>query len=150
VIFSGFVGGETSAVLGGALAYGGSSQGASAAGSYAITPRGYSAGNYTLNYVNGVLTVAGIPSPVGAGLNGAYQTALNTIAGMGNAMGGGTGGAGGARGTGSTGSADSANGDGAGGTSRAVDDDQVNVLDDGARMRALNAAAAEGAQGRGE
>ncbi len=55
--YSGFVNGETSAVLGGSLAYGGSSQGAVNAGSYAITPSGLSAANYAFNYVDGTLTV---------------------------------------------------------------------------------------------
>ena len=59
VTYSGFVGSEDTNVLGGTLAYGGSSQGATNAGSYAITPSGLSAnnGNYTLSYVNGTLTV---------------------------------------------------------------------------------------------
>lgn len=59
VSYSGFVGSENSNVLGGTLAYGGASQGASNAGTYAITPSGLSAnnGNYTLSYVNGTLTI---------------------------------------------------------------------------------------------
>ncbi len=40
VTYSGFVNSETSAVLGGSLAYGGTSQGAKNAGSYVITPPG--------------------------------------------------------------------------------------------------------------
>jgi hypothetical protein len=62
VSFNGFVAGETVAALGGALSYGGSSQGASAAGNYAITAGGYTANNYALNYVDGVLTIN--PAPV--------------------------------------------------------------------------------------
>jgi filamentous hemagglutinin family protein len=57
VVYSGFVNGETNAVLGGALAYGGSSQGAVNAGSYFITPNGLTSGNYTIDYLNGTLTV---------------------------------------------------------------------------------------------
>ena len=75
---------------------------------------------------------------VTAALDGPYVTALNTIAGTGNAMGG------------VTGSADSANGDGTGSISSAVDDDPFNILDDGARMKALNAAAEAARQDRGE
>jgi len=64
VSFSGFAGGDTAAVLGGALAYGGSSQGATAVGSYAITASGYSAANYTLAYIDGVLTINPVaPAP---------------------------------------------------------------------------------------
>ena len=59
--YSGFVNGETSAVLGGTLAYGGSSQGAVNAGGYAITPSGLSATNYAFNYVDGILTVNKAP-----------------------------------------------------------------------------------------
>jgi hypothetical protein len=51
------VNGETKAVLGGALAYGGTAQNAINAGSYLITASGLTSGNYTLSYVNGVLTV---------------------------------------------------------------------------------------------
>ncbi|MCK9389601.1 MAG: YDG domain-containing protein [Sulfuritalea sp.] len=56
--YSGFVNGETSAVLGGALAYGGSSQGAKNAGSYTITPSGLTSGNYTISFNNGSLTIS--------------------------------------------------------------------------------------------
>ncbi|WP_457280513.1 two-partner secretion domain-containing protein [Polaromonas sp. P5_D5] len=90
VSFSGFVGGETAVVLGGALTYGGSSQGASAMGSYAITPGGYSAGNYALAYVDGVLTINPVaaPAPVpvvpgGSPASDAYLSALRNIASLG-------------------------------------------------------------------
>jgi len=55
--YSGFVNGETSAVLGGSLSYSGSAQGAINQGTYAITPGGLSSGNYSLTYINGVLTL---------------------------------------------------------------------------------------------
>ena len=58
VTYSGFVGGQNAAVLGGTLAYGGASQGAIAPGNYAITPSGYISGNYTIGYVDGVLNIA--------------------------------------------------------------------------------------------
>ncbi len=55
--FSGFVNGEDASVLGGTLGYAGSAQGALDAGGYVITPRGLSAGNYAIVYVNGTLSV---------------------------------------------------------------------------------------------
>ncbi len=61
VTYGGFVNGETIAVLNGALAYGGSSQGAINAGGYLITPSGWttvmSPGNYIISFVNGKLTI---------------------------------------------------------------------------------------------
>ena len=57
VSYSGFVGGETAAVLGGTLSYTGSSQGAVNAGSYTIRPQGLSASNYTLSFADGTLTI---------------------------------------------------------------------------------------------
>ncbi|WP_176594396.1 MBG domain-containing protein [Sphingobium sp. EM0848] len=58
VTYSGFVNGETSTVLGGALSYTGSSQGAVNAGSYVITPGGLTSGNYSITYVDGALTIS--------------------------------------------------------------------------------------------
>ena len=58
VAYSGFVNGETPSVLGGSLSYGGTSQGAIDAGSYAIAPGGLTSGNYTVGYVNGILTIS--------------------------------------------------------------------------------------------
>ena len=55
--YSGFVNSETAIVLGGTLAYGGTSQGAKNAGTYAITPSGLTSGNYALSFANGVLTI---------------------------------------------------------------------------------------------
>ncbi|MES2684665.1 MAG: MBG domain-containing protein [Pseudomonadota bacterium] len=57
VSYTGFVNGESASVLGGALSYVGNSQGAINAGSYAITPTGFSSSNYTLSYASGVLNV---------------------------------------------------------------------------------------------
>lgn len=54
---SGFVNGENSSVLGGALTYGGTSQGAVAAGIYSIIPSGLNASNYSLAFSNGSLTI---------------------------------------------------------------------------------------------
>jgi hypothetical protein len=58
VNYAGFVNDETSAVLGGALVYGGTSQGAVNAGNYVITPSGLTSGNYDISYVNGSLSVS--------------------------------------------------------------------------------------------
>jgi hypothetical protein len=63
VTYSGFVPGETFAVLSGSLAYGGSSQGANAVGSYAIAPSGLGAANYAVSFVDGLLTITEAPLP---------------------------------------------------------------------------------------
>ncbi|MBV5339257.1 MAG: hypothetical protein J0665_06815, partial [Deltaproteobacteria bacterium] len=58
VTLSGFVNDDTSAILGGTLAYGGTSQGAINADSYTITPSGYTNGlGYALAYTAGTLTI---------------------------------------------------------------------------------------------
>ncbi|MBQ0944182.1 filamentous hemagglutinin N-terminal domain-containing protein [Ideonella sp. 4Y16] len=57
VSYSGFVNGETASVLGGTLSYGGSAQGATNAGSYAITPAGLTSSNYDISFANGTLSV---------------------------------------------------------------------------------------------
>ncbi|BBC74009.1 conserved hypothetical protein [Altererythrobacter sp. B11] len=57
VTYSGFVNGETAAVLGGTLAYGGAAQGAVNAGSYDLTAAGLTSGNYTIDYAPGTLLV---------------------------------------------------------------------------------------------
>ena len=83
VVYSGFVNAETAAVLAGSLKYGGSSQGASAAGSYAIAPSGQSASNYTLTYLNGALTIkpgsVGITALGGPVLVAAYESVLSQV-----------------------------------------------------------------------
>lgn len=87
VAYAGLVGGETAVVLGGVLVYGGSSQGASTAGSYAITPGGYSSGNYAIRYVDGVLSInsggAAEAALGGASLVQAYGGAVQAVAGLG-------------------------------------------------------------------
>ena len=65
VAYSGLVGGETAAVLTGALAYSGSSQGASTVGNYVITPAGLTSSNYTVGFGNGTLAIA-VPAPAPA------------------------------------------------------------------------------------
>jgi hypothetical protein len=63
VTYSGFVNGETEAVLGGTLVYGGSSQGAINTGTYDITLSGMTAANYSLSYTNGALNITAAPDP---------------------------------------------------------------------------------------
>ena len=63
----------------GSLSYGGSAQGATSAGSYAITPNGfYSTGQYgyMITFVNGVLSI--VPPPSTASGGAASNAALNT------------------------------------------------------------------------
>ncbi|MGA4474835.1 GLUG motif-containing protein [Ectopseudomonas chengduensis] len=61
VSYSGFVNGEDVGVLGGALVYGGSAQGAINTGSYAISSHGLTSGNYAITFVDGTLTISGQP-----------------------------------------------------------------------------------------
>ncbi|NPU83995.1 MAG: filamentous hemagglutinin N-terminal domain-containing protein [Syntrophaceae bacterium] len=63
VTYAGFVNGENSNVLGGLLAYSGSSQGAVRAGTYSIDPSGLTSSNYHLRFVNGTLTVVAATPP---------------------------------------------------------------------------------------
>lgn len=58
VTYTGLVNSETASVLGGSLTYGGTSQGATDLGDYVIAPSGLTSLNYTIHYVNGVLTIA--------------------------------------------------------------------------------------------
>jgi hypothetical protein len=106
VAYAGLVAGETAAVLGGNLTYGGSSQGASAAGSYAITPGGYSSANYAISYLDGVLSLTSGGSAEaalgGTALVTAYDGAVQAVAGVGAALGG-TGASGGGSGGGAGG-----------------------------------------------
>jgi hypothetical protein len=67
VAISGFIPGEDQSVLAGALRYGGTAQGASAAGTYRITPAGLDAANYALSFVDGLLTIR-LLSPATAAL----------------------------------------------------------------------------------
>ena len=57
VTYAGFVNGETNTALIGSLSYGGLAQGATNAGTYNITPGGYSSTNYLISYVDGTLTI---------------------------------------------------------------------------------------------
>ena len=66
VVYAGFVNSETNAVLSGALAFAGTSQGAKNAGGYVITPQGLSSANYAVSFVNGTLTIGKAPLTVTA------------------------------------------------------------------------------------
>jgi gliding motility-associated-like protein len=57
VVYSGFVNSETQTALAGTIAYSGSSQGATNAGNYVITPGGRTSDNYDITYINGALTI---------------------------------------------------------------------------------------------
>jgi filamentous hemagglutinin family protein len=57
VTITGFVYGQTAAVLNGTLTYGGNSQGAINAGTYTITPGGLSSPNYAITFGNSTLTI---------------------------------------------------------------------------------------------
>lgn len=57
VTYNGFVAGEDAGVLSGSLTYSGDSQGAIDAGTYTISVSGLSSGNYTLSFVDGVLSI---------------------------------------------------------------------------------------------
>lgn len=71
VTYSGFVNGDTGAVLTGSLVYSGSAQGAARAGSYSIDAGGLSAGNYNIVYVPGTLHIVWSP-------DGAYLGAVGS------------------------------------------------------------------------
>lgn len=79
VSFSGFVNGETEAVLNGSLSYGGSAIGATAAGSYLISVSGLSAANYTLQFQNGTLTINPGPAPAGPDNNLPSRQSVNLV-----------------------------------------------------------------------
>ncbi len=57
VMYSGFVNGENEGVLGGMLAYGGDSQGATNVGTYTIEASGYTSSNYNITYIDGSLEI---------------------------------------------------------------------------------------------
>ena len=59
VTFVGFVPNQGPGDLIGSLTFSGNSQGAVNAGTYVLTPGGYASNNYALNFVDGVLTIAG-------------------------------------------------------------------------------------------
>jgi len=58
VTYSGFVNGDNTSALQGDLTYTGTAMGAINAGTYAIVPSGFTANNYQISYVPGVLAIA--------------------------------------------------------------------------------------------
>ncbi len=62
VDYNGFVNNEGSGVLGGTVAYSGTSQGAISAGTYVITPGGLTSTNYDISYASGALTITAAQS----------------------------------------------------------------------------------------
>jgi hypothetical protein len=75
VTYSGFVNGQNASVLNGTIAYGGNSQGAANAGTYAIIPLNQTSSNYAINYVNATLTIN--PQPLTITANNVTQTFNN-------------------------------------------------------------------------
>jgi len=65
VSYFGFITGESSGVLGGALSFAGDSQGAINPGSYTVTPEGFTSSDYLIGYEDGYLTIIPvIPPPI--------------------------------------------------------------------------------------
>ncbi|SHF88267.1 gliding motility-associated C-terminal domain-containing protein [Cnuella takakiae] len=64
--YAGFVAGETTAVLQGALRYGGTAQGAKNVATYAIAPSGFTATNYNVSYISGRLVIDPAPLTISA------------------------------------------------------------------------------------
>ena len=65
--YAGFVNGEDASVLEGALAYGGSAQGATQPGVYDLTAEGLRSGNYRIEYRDGSLTIGAAQGLLTAG-----------------------------------------------------------------------------------
>jgi trimeric autotransporter adhesin len=79
VSYSGLVGGESASVLSGTLSYGGTSQGATNAGTgYTIIPSGLTSSNYTISYANGTLTINPATVTVTT-INGALQGTVSKV-----------------------------------------------------------------------
>jgi filamentous hemagglutinin family protein len=81
-IYTGLVGGDTPASLNGTLVFSTPAAASSGPGSYAITPSGLSSGNYSITFVDGVLTVTRVADPY----TGAVITADRTVYGGGTGI----------------------------------------------------------------
>ncbi|WP_319238425.1 YDG domain-containing protein [uncultured Propionivibrio sp.] len=80
VAYSGFGSGDSASLLSGTLTYGGTSQGATAAGNYTIRPGGLTAnGNYTLAFVDGLLTITAATNDSSRAAIISAQSAANFI-----------------------------------------------------------------------
>jgi filamentous hemagglutinin family protein len=84
VTYSGFANGDSFSSLGGTLVYGGSSQAARNAGTYAITPSGLTDGNYAINFVSGSLVVS--RANLALTTSNVTKTYNGTLAALGTAM----------------------------------------------------------------
>jgi filamentous hemagglutinin family protein len=95
--YSGFAGGENQAVLTGAVNISTTATTSSPVGGYAINLTGTLASpNYTISYVNGVLTVRAASDPAYTGaVGGAFQLAGGGLGSLGSGFSGGLGGSGG-------------------------------------------------------
>ncbi len=85
VAYAGFVNGQNATVLSGTLIYTGNSQGAVAAGAYAITPAGLanvSGTNYAFNYVSGTLTISQAGLTITAGNTNKVYGQARTLTGF--------------------------------------------------------------------
>ena len=80
VTYTGFVNGENTSALSGALSFGGTSQGARNAGTYTIVPSGLSGQNYAITYLNGALTVNKAPLSAVTGITANNKTYDGTTA----------------------------------------------------------------------
>jgi hypothetical protein len=85
VSYSGFVNGEGAGVLGGTLAYGGTSQGAISTGNYTITPSGLTSSNYAITFHDGTLSILPVSytAPTATGTGSATATVSGGGAGCG-------------------------------------------------------------------
>jgi hypothetical protein len=77
--YAGFKNGETLAALGGTLVFTTPATVASPPGPYAITPSGQTSTNYTLTYVDGVLTITPLPPVVPVPPAGGVAQADNAL-----------------------------------------------------------------------
>ena len=84
VTYSGFVNDQNASVLGGTLVYGGNSQGAVNAGTYAIIPSNLTSSSYAINYVNAALTIN--PQPLTIIANNVTRTFNNVPYSGGNGV----------------------------------------------------------------
>ncbi|WP_143244262.1 MBG domain-containing protein, partial [Algoriphagus ratkowskyi] len=77
VSYSGFVNGETQAILGGTVSYATDASINSCAGSYDVTPTGLTSSNYNIGFVKGTLTVTAVTLDASAS---STPVAIGTIA----------------------------------------------------------------------
>ncbi|MCE5264275.1 MAG: YDG domain-containing protein, partial [Deltaproteobacteria bacterium] len=100
VVYAGFVNGESGNDLSGTLAYGGTSQGATNLGTYAIQPSGLTSDNYAITFAEGRLAINANPNgenlnsvltSTQQGVNGTQQSQVGNQGTTTSSMGPGTG-----------------------------------------------------------